>query len=383
MINSTTDKEVHHKYIEAAAKCGQLRAIEDVIRQKRDCYDPIKVKDILLELKLTDPKPIIFLCDAHQQYDELTRYLYKNNFTKYIEVYLFKVCQNPQAIPVVLGTLIDLECDESYIQQVLKIIRSAVPMEELIAEFEKRSKLSIMESWLEDRVSENIQIPAVHNAMAKLKVDTHQDPQKFLQTNQFYDPKVIGKFCEDRDPHLAVVAYKRNPGMCDAELIDCTNRNSLYRIQAQYLVTRQSKELWKLVLSEENEHRKEIVDQVISTELPESKNPEEVITAVQSFMESGLTTELMSLLEKIVLHNSDFSKYKKLQNLLIITAIKSDRSRVMDYINRLDNYDGMDIANLALEQGLYEEVLVIYRKNGEHSLALDILIEKIEDLQRA
>ena len=69
VINSTNDKEVHHKYIEAAAKCGQLRSIEEVIKSKRDCYDPIKVKDILLELKLTDPKPIIFLCDAHQQYD--------------------------------------------------------------------------------------------------------------------------------------------------------------------------------------------------------------------------------------------------------------------------------------------------------------------------
>lgn len=228
----------------------------------------------MLELKLTDPKPIIFLCDAHQQYDELTRYLYKNNFTKYIEVYLFKVCQNPHAIPVVLGTLIDLECDEGYIQQILKIMRSAVPMEELINEFEKRSKLSTMESWIEDRVSENIQIPAVHNAMAKIKVDTHQDPQKFLATNQFYDAKVIGKFCEERDPHLAVIAYKRNPGQCDPELIDCTNRNSLYRIQAQYLVTRQSKDLWKMVLAETNEHRKEIIDQVISTELPESRNPE-------------------------------------------------------------------------------------------------------------
>jgi len=132
--------------------------------------------------------------------------------------------------------------------------------------------------------------------MAKIKVDTHQDPQKFLATNQFYDPKIIGKFCEDRDPHLAVIAYKRNPGQCDEELIDCTNRNSLYRIQAQYLVSRQSKELWKLVLSEGNDHRKEIIDQVITTELPESKNPEEVITAVQSFMEAGLTTELMTLL---------------------------------------------------------------------------------------
>lgn len=215
VINSTTDKEVHHKYIEAAAKCGQLRSIEEVIRGKRDCYDPIKVKNILLELKLTDPKPIIFLCDAHQQYDELTRYLYKNNFTKYIEVYLFKVCQNPQAIPVVLGTLIDLECEESYIKQILKIVRSAVPMDELVNEFEKRSKLSILEEWLGDRVSENIQITAVHNAMAKIKVDTHQNPQQFLTTNQFYDPRVIGKFCEDRDPHLSVIAYTRNPGQCD------------------------------------------------------------------------------------------------------------------------------------------------------------------------
>jgi clathrin heavy chain len=49
-------------------------------------------------------------------------------------------------------------------------------------------------------------------------------------------------------------------------------------------VSRQSKELWKLVLSDQNEHRKEIVDQVITTELPGSKNPEEVIIAVQSFM---------------------------------------------------------------------------------------------------
>jgi len=36
-----------------------------------------------------------------------------------------------------------------------------------------------------------------------------------LATNQFYDPKVIGKFCEDRDPHLSIIAYTRNPGQCD------------------------------------------------------------------------------------------------------------------------------------------------------------------------
>jgi clathrin heavy chain len=48
--------------------------------------------------------------------------------------------------------------------------------------------------------------------MAKIKVDTNQNPQQFLKTNKFYDAKVVGKFCEDRDPHLAVLAYSRNLG---------------------------------------------------------------------------------------------------------------------------------------------------------------------------
>jgi clathrin heavy chain len=37
-----------------------------------------------------------------------------------------------------------------------------------------------------------------------------------------------------------------------------------------------------------------------------------------------------------VLHNSDFAENASLQNLLILTAIKSYPTRVMDYINKLD-----------------------------------------------
>ncbi len=76
--------------------------------------------------------------------------------------------------------------------------------------------------------------------------------------------------------------------------------------------------------------------------------------------------ELLGLLEKIVLHSNEFSGYKKLQNLLIITAMKTDKSRVMNYINRLDNYDGLEIAKAALkeEYGLYEEAFVVYKKIG-------------------
>jgi len=51
----------------------------------------------LFDLKLPDPKPLIFLCDIHDYVDELTKYLYKGNFNKYIEIFLFKV--NPNATP--------------------------------------------------------------------------------------------------------------------------------------------------------------------------------------------------------------------------------------------------------------------------------------------
>jgi clathrin heavy chain len=73
---------------------------------------------------------------------------------------------------------------------------------------------------------------------------------------------------------------------------------------------------------------------VVSTALPECKNPESVSVAVKSFMQADLQAELIELLEKIVLQNSSFSNNHNLQNLLIITAIKADKTRVKDYIHR-------------------------------------------------
>ena len=39
----------------------------------------------------------------------------------------------------------------------------------------------------------------------------------YFRENPYYDSKVVGKYCEKRDPHLACIAYER--GQCDAELI--------------------------------------------------------------------------------------------------------------------------------------------------------------------
>jgi len=56
------------------------------------------------------------------------------------------------------------------------------------------------------------------------------------------------------------MAYKRTWGSCDNELIAVTNKNALFRLQARYLVERQSKDLWTTVLSLENPYRKSVIE---------------------------------------------------------------------------------------------------------------------------
>ena len=65
---------------------------------------------------------------------------------------------------------------------------------------------------------------------------------------------------------------------------------------------------------------------------------------------------------------------RNLQNLLILTAIKADRTRVMEYINRLDNYDAPDIANIAINNELYEEAFAIFKKFDVNTSAVQVCI---------
>ena len=78
-------------------------------------------------------------------------------------------------------------------------------------------RLKLLLPWLECRINEGTEEPATHNAMAKVYIDSNNNPERFLRENQFYDSRVVGRYCEKRDPHLACVAYER--GQCDEELI--------------------------------------------------------------------------------------------------------------------------------------------------------------------
>ncbi|XP_047999720.1 clathrin heavy chain isoform X3 [Leguminivora glycinivorella] len=378
IVNFSQDPEVHFKYIQAACKTGQIKEVERICRES-NCYNAERVKNFLKEAKLPDQLPLIIVCDRFDFVHDLVLYLYRNSLQKYIEIYVQKV--NPSRLPVVVGGLLDVDCTEDIIKNLILVVRGQFSTDELVAEVEKRNRLKLLLPWLETRVHEGCNEPATHNALAKIYIDSNNNPERFLKENQWYDSRVVGKYCEKRDPHLACVAYER--GQCDRELIAVCNDNSLFKTQARYLVRRRDQELWLEVLAESNPYKRQLIDQVVQTALSETQDPEDISVTVKAFMTADLPNELIELLEKIVLDNSVFSDHRNLQNLLILTAIKADRTRVMEYINRLDNYDAPDIANIAINNELYEEAFAIFKKFDVNTSAIQVLIEQVKDLERA
>uniref|UniRef100_A0A6A7FZ08 Clathrin heavy chain n=1 Tax=Hirondellea gigas TaxID=1518452 RepID=A0A6A7FZ08_9CRUS len=385
-VNYTEDPAVVFKYIEAATKLDQHREVERICREN-DHYDPERVKSFLLEVNMKDPRPLIYVCDRHGFVEELTNHLYSKNMYPFIEAYVQKM--NPSATPKVVGALLDLNAQEDQVRDLFSNVRPPqCPVKELVEEVEKRNRLRLLLPWLEARMHEGLQDVALHNALAKVYVEINNNPQQFLINNQYYDSREVGKFCESRDPHLSFIAYKRAWGECDKELVEVTNKHGFFKDQARYLVERQDESLWETVLNENNEFRRQLIDQVVASALVESRIPEEVSTTVKAFMAADLPNELIELLERIVLHGSsdrEFHNNRNLQNLLILTAIKADPQRVMDYLNRLDNYDGPDIAKIAIsdQYRLYEEAFFIYKKFEKGEDAINVLINNLEELPRA
>ena len=141
---------------------------------------------------------------------------------------------------------------------------------------------------------------ALHNALAKIYIDINNNPHHFLTTNKFYDSEAVGKYCESRDPHMSFLCYKRAGGSCDKELVEITNKHGFFKDQARYCVERQDTDLWNLVLAEENEHRRSLIDQVVVTVM----EPDEVSSTVKAFMNADLpnvdsmtTSQLIRLTE--------------------------------------------------------------------------------------
>ncbi len=115
------------------------------------------------------------MCDRFDFVHDLVLYLYRNNLQKYIEIYVQKVletwlpqlllfpsaflwsqcgvsvavanwvinwfCQvNPSRLPVVIGGLLDVDCSEDVIKNLILVVRGQFSTDELVAEVEKRNR---------------------------------------------------------------------------------------------------------------------------------------------------------------------------------------------------------------------------------------------------
>jgi clathrin heavy chain len=96
-----------------------------------------------------------------------------------------------------------------------------------------------------------------------------------------------------------------------------------------------------------------------------------------------MPAELIELLEKILLEPSSFSDNPSLQNLLMLTAAKSDRGRMMNYIHQLEHYTPEDIAQQCIEVGMHDEAFEIYKKDGQHLEAVGVLIDHIVSIEKS
>lgn len=209
IVNLSEDQDVNFKYIEAATKMGQFAEVERICRdssksnrvltivlfanQLLDFYNPEKVRNFLKEAKLTEQLPLIIVCDRFNFIHELVLYLYQNQQFKSIEVYVQRV--NPARTPAVIGGLLDVDCDESIIKNLLTTVNPAsVPIDELVAEVESRNRLKILLPFLEATLAAGNQQQAVYNALAKIYIDSNNAPEKFLKENDQYDTLIVGKW---------------------------------------------------------------------------------------------------------------------------------------------------------------------------------------------
>lgn len=379
IVNLSEDPDVVFKYIEAATTMSQFTEIQRICRDN-NYYNPEKVKNFLKEARLTEQLPLIIVCDRFSFIHDLVLYLYQSQQFKSIEIYVQQV--NPARTPAVIGGLLDVDCEESIIKNLLQSVNPAsIPIDDLVSEVESRNRLKLLLPFLEATLASGNQQQAVYNALAKIYIDSNNNPEKFLKENDMYDTLTVGKYCEKRDPNLAHTAYRK--GQNDLELINITNENSMYKAQARYLLERADPEIWAFVLNGNNVHRRSLVDQVISTAVPESTEPDKVSVAVKAFLDADLPAELIELLEKIILEPSPFSDNGSLQNLLMFTAAKADKGRLMEYIHTLSAYNAEEIANTCISVGLFEEAFEIYKKENNHTAATNILVDHIVSIDRA
>ncbi|OBZ65959.1 Clathrin heavy chain 1 [Grifola frondosa] len=114
---------------------------------------------------------------------------------------------------------------------------------------------------------------------------------------------------------------------------------------------------------------------------PEGADPN-VSIAVKTLLSADLPIGLIELLEKIILGPSLSSDNWNLLNLIMLTAVRVDKGKVVGYIGKLQNHDTAEIAKIAIKHYLYVEAFMIYKKYEQHAMAINVLVEHVVSVDR-
>ena len=126
--------------------------MSSVLTATLDYLDGDKVKNYLKEANLTEQLPLIIICDRFNYVHDLVLYLYKKQQFKSIEIYVQRV--NPARTPAVVGGLLDVDCEESIIKNLLaSVTPSSIPIDELVQEVETRNRLKLLLPFLEQTLA--------------------------------------------------------------------------------------------------------------------------------------------------------------------------------------------------------------------------------------
>ena len=112
-----TNEGIRLCYYDTSSRLVFVRFLEEI----EDTKEPFRNYMTFIEAKLSDQLPLIIVCDRFDFVHDLVLYLYRNSLQKYIEIYVQKV--NPSRLPVVVGGLMDVDCSEDIIKNLINVVR--------------------------------------------------------------------------------------------------------------------------------------------------------------------------------------------------------------------------------------------------------------------
>ncbi|KAK1442350.1 clathrin [Babesia gibsoni] len=365
--------ELVYKFIQCCIDRQESDELERICKDS-NCYDGARVKDLLKQAALPNPKSLLIVCHKLGALSELTEYLYRNNMERAIELYVNTI--NPGGAPTVVSTLFDLGASETVVNSILENLHDTNAIKSMIKVADERHQLMVLREWLETRVAKGYKEPEVHTALAKILVSSQKNAEEFLRMNKLYDHVAVGKFCEDRDPMLAFLIYSE--ALLDSDVVRLCMANSMHKMLASYALKRSSPMLWNGIMSETSttvneEGRKRLCEELVAM-APECPNASEISCVLKALLDNNRNAEVIALLEQILLNPTQFSSSSNLQNLLLATAVKTDPSRLDEYLLKLNNYDVAALSKLANSLGLARSSFAILKSGGKHSMALDALL---------